>query len=188
MAQQTQTRITTTEYYDLPAYKENDFIQLIAGEVIIPMPPIVKHQIIVSTILVLLSKIAETIGGLAIVAPTEVKLDDENVFEPDVFYIVPENMSIAEQDEKRIVGAPDLIVEVLSPSTARYDRQQKYLAYQEHGVREYWIVDPVHETIEVWTLSDEARFELQGAFSAGDTFTSTCLQADISADNIFATK
>lgn len=185
MTQPTRTRIRAMDYFQLPEYAEHDLIQLIDGEVVISMPPILKHQAIVGEILFLLMTIARLQQGKAYTSPVEVYLDEDNVYEPDVVYISSENMSIAQQDEKRIVGAPDLIVEVLSPSTAKYDRQEKYNAYQQHDVREYWIVDPLHDTIEVWTLTDE-RFQRQGAYGTNDTFNSVVLGQTVDVEPLFA--
>ncbi len=184
MVQPTQTRIRADEYYALPEYEQQDLIQLIDGEVVIGMPPILKHQRIVREILILLGLLARQKGGEVFDSPVEVRLDDENIFEPDVLYIAPENLSIAQQDEKRILGAPDLVVEVLSPSTAKYDRQEKYQAYERHGVREYWIVDPLHEVLEIWNL-EEGRFSRQGVYADEDTFESHVLGETISLKDIF---
>jgi Uma2 family endonuclease len=185
MVQAPRTRINAQEYFQLPEYKQHDLIQLIDGEVVIAMPPILKHQAIVKKILFLLMQMETQQGGVAYVAPTEVRLDAENVVEPDVLYITPDNLSIARQDDKRIMGAPDLVVEVLSPGTARYDRQQKYRAYEKHGVREYWIIDPSHETLEVWTRGSQAQFQRVGAFAAGDTFQSAVLDQAIEVAPFF---
>lgn len=185
MVQPTRTRITASEYYQLPEYEQHDLIQLINGEVIIGMPPILKHQLLVKKILVLLAQVEAQKGGVAFTAPTEVRLDDENTFEPDVFYILPSNLSITQQDEKRIIGAPDLVVEVLSPRTAKYDRQEKYQAYEKHGVDEYWIVDPVHEVVEVWNLGEAGRYIRLGAFAGDDTFDSAVLGERINVKAIF---
>ena len=184
MVQPSRTRIRASEYYDLPEYEQHDLIQLIDGEVVIGMPPILKHQLLIKKILLLLAQVEAKKGGVAFVAPTEVRLDDENIFEPDVLYIAPENLAIAQQDEKRIIGAPDLVVEVLSPSTAKYDRQEKYLAYERHGVREYWIVDPAYEVVELW-VSEEGRFSRQGAFAGEETFKSRTLDQAIAVKDIF---
>ena len=184
MVQQTiQTGISAGEYYQLPEYEQHDLIQLIDGKVIIGMPPIPKHQRIVGKILFLLMTIANKKGGEALTSPIEVYLDEHNVFEPDVLYLKPD--SACEVGEKRLTGAPDLVVEVLSPSTAKYDRQQKYQSYEQHGVSEYWIVDPVHETVEVWVLGDE-KFQRQGAYAAADTFKSAVLGEDVTLKGIFA--
>jgi Uma2 family endonuclease len=89
----------------------------------------------------------QTAWGKAFIAPVELYLDEHNIHEPDVLYLSPDTRCKVE--EKRLRGAPELVIEVLSPRTARYDRQEKYRAYEQHQVSEYWIVDPVHETVEV---------------------------------------
>ena len=79
------------------------------------------------------------------IAPLDVHLADHSIVQPDVIYVAPGNRFII-QDWIR--GAPDLVVEVLSPSTSRRDRMHKLRLYAESGVKEYWIVDPVSEVIE----------------------------------------
>jgi Uma2 family endonuclease len=185
MVESTPTRIKASEYYQLPEYEQHELIQLINGEVIIGMPPILKHQLLIKKILLLLAQVETQKGGVAFTAPTEVRFDENNIFEPDVLYIKPENIGIAQQDEKRIIGAPNLVVEVLSPSTARFDRQEKYHAYERHGVDEYWIVDPVHETIEVWTLGESKQFVRQGAYGKTGTFESATLGTTVTVEAIF---
>lgn len=184
MIQPTRTRINSTEYYALPEYAEHELIQLIDGEVIVGLPPIPRHQDIIREILILLGLIARKTGGIAYTAPIEVYLDEHNIFEPDVLYLKPDSQCVV--GEKRLTGAPDLVVEVLSPGTAKYDRQQKYEAYQRHGVGEYWIVDPVHEVSEVCTLGDDGLFKRLGAFAGDDIFKSATLGEDVSVKPIFA--
>ena len=185
MVESTSTRIKASEYYQLPEYERHDLIQLINGEVVIGMPPILKHQLLIKKLLLLLAQVEAQQGGVAFTAPTEVRFDEHNIFEPDLIYISPENISIAQQDEKRIMGAPDLVAEVLSPSTAKFDRQDKYQAYERHGVGEYWIVDPVHETIEVWTLDENTQFSRQGAYGKTGTSQSVTLQTIVEVKAIF---
>lgn len=183
MLQPTQTRISAADYYQLPEYDQHDLIQLIDGEVVIDMPPVPKHQRIVREVFFLLISISKNKGGEALSAPIEVQLDEHNVFEPDVLYLKPDSRCVV--GDKRLTGAPDLVVEVLSPATARYDRQQKYEAYQARGVGEYWIVDPAHEVIEVWTLGENGAFQRQGAFAGENTFHSTVLAETIAVKAIF---
>lgn len=182
MAQPTQTRIHAADYYQLPEYEQHDLIQLIEGEVIISMPPIPRHQEIVMAILSLLLPLAKQLGGKVWAAPIEVYLDEHNIYEPDVFYLSA--TSRCKREAKRLVGPPELVIEVLSPGTARYDRREKYKAYEQHQVNEYWIVDPVHETVEVWQLVD-ARFDRLGAYAGEDTFLSPVLDETISVQAIF---
>ena len=78
----------------------------------------------------------EAVGGEALAAPMDVHLADHTVAQPDVLYVSPERQEIL---QTWIEGAPDLVVEVLSPSTARMDRLLKLNRYAEAGVREYWL-------------------------------------------------
>lgn len=176
-------RIQAEDYYQLPVYSQTDFIQLIDGEVITPMPPIPKHQAIVGEILFLLMTLARRLGGKAFTSPIEVYLDEYNIYEPDVLYLTPDSNCIIE--EKRLRGAPELVVEVLSPSTAKHDRQEKYIAYEKHGVHEYWIVDPAHDTLEMW-VNKNGTFERQGVYGKEDSFQSSILGEEISLEGIFA--
>jgi Uma2 family endonuclease len=182
MTIQSKIRITATTYYQLPEYAEHDLIQLIDGEVIIGMPPIPKHQRLVRDILFLFTTIARQQGGEAFASPIEVYFDEDNVFEPDVLYLTTDTKCKVET--KRLRGAPELIVEVLSPSTAKFDRQEKYQVYEKHGVQEYWIVDPLHEVLEVWTR-DADKFVRQGVYGVDDTFQSQTLAATVTLKAIF---
>jgi len=165
-------RITADEYFDSPAYAEHDFMQLIDGEMVIAMPPLPVHQLIVANILVMLWTYAKQHGGKAFVSPVEVRLDDGNVFEPDVLYLAPDTQCVV--DSKRLIGAPDLVAEALSPSTAKYDRAAKFRAYQAAGVREYWIVDPSNVCLEIY-IQDGGRFVQYGIYEPRDMFTSPTL-------------
>jgi Uma2 family endonuclease len=78
-----------------------------------------------------------------------------------------------------------LIIEVLSPSTARQDKVTKFALYERHGVRVYWIADPKYRNIEVWSLAD-GRYTRLGLFSGNDTFTSPVLGQTIEVKDIFA--
>jgi Uma2 family endonuclease len=182
MVQPTTTRIGAAEYFNLPEYAEHNLIQLIDGEVVIGMPPLFKHQLISSEIHFYLKAIAKQTGGRAVSAPTQVYLGENNIYEPDVIYLKPDTS--CGSDEKGLVGSPDLVVEILSPSTAKYDRVQKYNAYEASGVGEYWIVDPAHGTVEVWTQG-EAGFAKQGTYATGDTFKSRTLAEDVAVKPFF---
>jgi Uma2 family endonuclease len=100
-------------------------------------------------------------------------MDAENVPQPDVLWVVPESQCVPE-GTKRLRGAPDLIVEVLSPGTARLDKSTKFLLYERHGVREYWIADPKHRQLEVWTLVN-GEYMQQGVYRPDETFVSVVL-------------
>lgn len=185
MAQVTQSRITAKDYFQLPEHAELDLIQLIDGQVIIGNTPIIKHQLILGNILVMLADYAKKAGGETLMLPTEVYIDTYNVYEPDVFYMAPNGQCTV--DELRVTGAPELVVEILSPSTAKHDRSTKYNAYERNGVQEYWIVDPAYELVEVWTQGDSG-FVRQGAYDTEDTFESSVLKETINVAEIFDVK
>lgn len=182
MAIQSQSRISASTYYQLPEYQQEDGIELIQGEVILELPPNPSHQEIVGEILYWLMTIARRIRGHAFTSPIEVYFDEYNIFEPDALFLLPD--SSCQIEEKRLVGAPDLVVEVLSPSTAKYDRQEKYQIYEQHGVGEYWIVDPIYQVVEVWVLKDDA-FVRQGAYGIEDTVLCSTLNESILVADIF---
>ena len=80
--------------------------------------------------------------------PIDVYLEEEETYQPDIIFISKEKSEIVKED--KIEGSPDLIIEILSPSTAYYDLVHKKEIYAKHGVKEYWIVDPMKKKIEVY--------------------------------------
>lgn len=106
--------------------------------------------------------------------PTDVRFSECHNYDVPDHVVQPDLMVVCNTkqiSEKSVNGAPDLIVEILSPSTALKDRNVKYNLYEKFGVREYWIVDPIHMTVEVYALVNE-RFIRIGNFGQGDTILS----------------
>ncbi len=124
---------------DYMALPDEPRCELIRGRFYLSPSPIVLHQLIVGYLHRLFLDAADRTGGTAIVAPMDVHLADHSVVQPDVIYVSPERGEIVQD---WMEGAPDLLVEVLSPSTASRDRVHKLDLYATAGVREYWIVDP----------------------------------------------
>lgn len=109
-------------------------------------------------------------AGKAYSAPIDVVLGSlATPVQPDVCFIIKSRLDIVKK--KRIEGAPDIIVEVLSPSNWLVDRRTKLELYAKAGVREYWIIDPEARTIELFVLREE-RYELRGKFGVGETVRS----------------
>ena len=90
-------------------------------------------------------------------APIDVRLGDHTLV-PDIVFVSRDRLSIVGQ--KAIVGAPDLVVEILSPSTRRRDLGRKEELYAEYGIREYWVVDPKARSVSVYVLRDGRYKEL----------------------------
>ena len=111
--------------------------------------------------------------GLAVLSPLDVYIDGANVVQPDVFWIHKDNQRCVHRDGYWH-GAPDLVVEALSPATEKRDRGAKFRIYRQSGVREYWIADPRARFIEVFTRQDD-QFVQQGLYGEGETFTSPVL-------------
>jgi Uma2 family endonuclease len=101
--------------------------------------------------------------------PRDVELAPNVVVQPDVFVLLNDNLQ--KITEARVICAPDLAIEISSPSTAIHDRHRKYVAYARAGVKEYWIADPKAHTIEVLFLEDGA-YRSAGVFSGEQTLPS----------------
>jgi Uma2 family endonuclease len=149
-------------YADYARTPEGAGYQLLEGDIVMAPAPHAGHQRIAARIVhALLNHVVG--GGLGEVyfAPFDVYLDDENVVQPDILFISKERLPIVE--EKYIKGPPDLVVEILSESSSRRDLIQKRELYARFGVREYWIVSPGEECIDVFILAG-ADYRLERAF------------------------
>jgi Uma2 family endonuclease len=137
--------------------------QLINYDLVMSPSPIPLHQQIVFALseVIVLYNIKIGRKGQWIYAPADVKFDEGNILQPDILYIAEERKS--ELIKERIEGAPDLVMEILSPSTAYYDLRQKKNIYEKYGVKEYIIVDPIEQSAELYALKDGAYYLHQKA-------------------------
>jgi Uma2 family endonuclease len=161
-------RMTAGEFLALP---ETMAIQeLLDGEVYMALPPTVEHQSASMNIIALLLKMIP--GGRLFHAPIGVYLDDANIPEPDVFWLSADHLG--QIKARYIEGAPDLVVEIFSASTAKRDKdkEDKFHLYEKHGVREYWMVDPSNEYVEVYMLN-EGLLVRRSVYEKTDSFTSS---------------
>ena len=141
---------------DYLALPEEPGVELIYGRFYMSPSPTRLHQIVVLLLWRILDEIAQDHGGEALAAPLDVTLADHSVVQPDVLYLSAENR---EQASERVEGAPDLVVEVLSPATVQRDRGEKLQLYAASGIREYWLVDPQARQIE-FLIAREGRFQV----------------------------
>jgi Uma2 family endonuclease len=143
--------------------------ELIDGEHIVSAAPIVKHQRVALNIAFIIMAFVRPRGlGEVFMAPVDVVFSDFDVVEPDVLYVAARNARRVGEDF--VEGAPDLVVEVLSPSSRRIDKIRKFRLYEAHGVQEYWLANPETDTMEVYRLTPGGRLVLQATLSlaAGD--------------------
>jgi Uma2 family endonuclease len=133
--------------------------ELYDGEVFVVPAPFLRHQIVQHRIAEMIYGYADRHGGVAGQAPLDIVFSEHNALQPDVVYFSPDRAHLV--DINRVIrDAPNLCVEVLSPSTAATDRGKKMQTFARYGVREYWIVDPVAESIEIYEL-DGAAYDLR---------------------------
>lgn len=146
------TRHTIEDYYALP---DEQRVELIDGIFYDMSAPSMVHQLILGTLFVLFDRCAEKHGGTCDVymAPCDVRLDMDNytMVQPDILVICRDYDAAA----IRFEGAPDLCVEILSPSTRSKDMFLKLYKYQNAGVREYWVVDPKYRTVTVHHFTED---------------------------------
>ncbi|MEW6425970.1 MAG: Uma2 family endonuclease [Bacillota bacterium] len=141
-------RYTYEDYCLLP---EGSPYQLIGGELVMTPSPTPYHQMVSMKLkLKMAGFVLEKGLGIVLDAPLDVYLEETETYQSDIIFISNERLPIIE--EKLIKGAPDLVVEILSPGTGYYDLRSKYKVYEKSGVREYWIVDPQCKSVQVFCL------------------------------------
>lgn len=143
------SKLSIDEYSDLP--KDGKRYEIIDGELYVSPAPVPRHQKISIRLVHYLYEALELSGkGELYAAPTDVIFDRFNICQPDLIYVARENVEIIGADA--IEGPPDLLVEILSPSTRRTDVLIKSTLYARFGVRFYWLVDPDIDQIEFFRL------------------------------------
>ena len=139
--------LTNEEYFALP--ESNLHIELFEGRVMMAPSPTPDHQEMALDIAVALRACAEKAKGAAYIAPLDIEVGPGMVYQPDAMYFAPGN--VPERGDVRVDRVPDIVVEVLSPGTRRYDLVEKMPNYAKAGVRECWVVDPLGRTVEVYS-------------------------------------
>ena len=175
-------KFTVNDYMSLPNDKRG---QLLDGDMIWAASPTTRHQTIAQRITLVLQEfvVANSLGRFWF-APLDVVLSDHDVAQPDILFVSNERSSIV--TDANIQGAPDLVVEILSPGTVEYDRGYKLALYGRHGVREYWLVDPDANTVEVLTLGDQG-LALTATYGRGESLASPIFEGmSLEMDRVFS--
>ncbi|MDI6631248.1 MAG: Uma2 family endonuclease [Bacillota bacterium] len=181
IASTTEKTCTYEDYRKLP---EGAPYQLIGGELVLTPAPGTYHQIIAMKLGVQMANfVSGKERGMVLFAPVDVYLEETETYQPDIIFIARERMEIIEP--ARISGAPDLVVEILSPTTAYYDLRKKYKVYERTGVKEYWIVDPEEKSVQVF-LPKEGKFILDQEVAGQGVVSSRILEGfTVSLESIF---
>ena len=174
-------KLTYEDYRKTP---EDERCELLDGELVMAATPNIAHQRVSGRLELHLRAFVQEKGlGEVFDAPTDVVLSDTDVVQPDLLFISKGRADIITADN--VQGAPDLVVEVLSPTTARRDWRDKLDLYSKHGVREFWLVDP--QTEIVWVLlPNEGSLEIANIYGEGDTLASSTLEGfTLGLDELF---
>ena len=158
------------DYFSLP--DTNRYVELSDGRIIMPPHPTFSHQEALKRLFLRLQAFVEKNNlGIVQIAPLPVRLWPGKIREPDIFFIGKEH---SDRIGERVCGVPDLVVEVISSSTERTDRVEKFLEYAKAGIREYWLIDPEKKTVEVYSLRG-GDYILLGKYSGSQVATSEML-------------
>jgi Uma2 family endonuclease len=171
-------------YDDLAGFPDDNLRrELIGGELVVTPAPRVRHQRAVRRLTVALDAHAERHGGEVFPAPLDVLLTDADVVEPDVLYVAPGNLDRI--GDRFLRGAPDIAVEVSSPSTRRLELVRKRELYERHGVPEYWYVDLDVDRVELYRLDEHGRYPVPVLLGRGDVVTSPLLPGlELAVDDV----
>ncbi len=146
----TQVRLTYEDYVEFPDDKRYEIID---GELYEMTAPTVRHQVLLGNLFIIFKPhVRRQRLGSVYMAPIDVIFAENDIAQPDLVFVSESRRNIIQ--DHAIVGAPDLVIEILSPSTAAHDRNRKADLYARYGVAEYWMVHPETETVEVRRLRD----------------------------------
>jgi Uma2 family endonuclease len=171
---------TEEDYFKLP--ETNKIIELSEGRLIITPAPTDKHQEISANLFLLIGNyvLSNNFGKIRY-APLDVKLWKDKIRQPDIVFMSNEHK---DRITEKWWGVPDLVVEILSETTGKEDRTEKYFEYARAGVLEYWIIDPFKQSIEIFALVNGA-YEIFGKWCIGETAKSKLLKDfEVNVDDV----
>lgn len=139
---------------------EGTMCQIINNALVMSPSPLDIHQVIIQEIFVEISLLLrKTKAGYVRISPYDVHLSKSNILQPDICFITEENKNNI--GKKGLTGAPDLVIEILSPGTKKYDLTDKKEIYQNYGVKEYFIVEPTTRKVISFVLKNNKYIELE---------------------------
>ena len=173
----------TYTYADYLRWQLSEKVELIKGRIfrMAPAPHIITHQFLSQSIEEQFTRCLKGHSCRMVHAPADVKLarknpatgeEETSVVQPDIFVVCDRSKLVTGV----CLGAPDLVVEILSPGNRPVEMQEKYDLYEENSVREYWIVEPAYRTATVYVLNNEGKYTRYGVFNDTETLTSPTLE------------
>lgn len=187
MVELLERKITVQEFREME-FPENDpfTYELINGILMKKQAPTSKHQTAVTKILFAFEMVVQTHDkGFAFTSPIDVFFDNNNNTQPDVLFIKKERGFLIDPNNG-IVGSPDIIVEVISPSSVKTDKKDKKEMYLKFGVKEFWLVDPLYQTLSLYILNID-QYELkQELFTEGKIESTVLPELNLDLKQVFA--
>jgi Uma2 family endonuclease len=174
---------TYADYAALP--EDGNRYEIVEGVLYVAPAPLMAHQGAGRWFTYHLTAHVQLAGlGHVFSAPCDVELTPGRVVQPDLVVVLKEHVDII--TESRIVGVPDLVIEIASPGTVGYDRREKQDLYERAGVPELWHADPAARTVDVLLL-EEGRYRSAGVFAGAATLPSRVLpELPVQVEQFFA--
>ncbi len=174
-------KLTYEDYRKTP---EDERYELIDGELIMAAAPNTAHQTTQTKLGWRMASTVETEGlGYVFFTPCDVVLSEHTTLQPDLIFVSNENAGII--TDANIQGAPDMVVEIISPSSTGRDWTTKRDLYARYGIKEYWLIDPINRTLWIMRLRD-GYLELAGTYREGDTVTASTIKGfSVNLSDIF---
>lgn len=179
MTDQATVRMTIAEYQQLPESTLHQ--ELINGALFVAPAPKEDHQAASTELIYFIRSIVGKRGKVRH-QPTDVYINPSTVLQPDVFWADDGGLCVL-GDDGYWHGAPELVIEIVSPGTEARDRGVKYDLYEQAGVYEYWLVNPSERFLEVYVRRAD-RLQRQGVYRADDRFNSPILQTSVPVHQI----
>lgn len=170
-------------YQDLAELPDDGLrYEVLQGELIVSPAPTPRHQAVIARLIARIDELTGQSRGVVLPSPIDVELSENDIVQPDLVFVTTDRIGIV--TKSHVVGAPDIVFEVLSPSTRRIDLIRKASLYARAGVGEYWIVDPETESIEVRAGNEQIA---SGRFADHDVVVSRAVPGlEIALDRVFA--
>ncbi|MBC7920735.1 MAG: Uma2 family endonuclease [Ferruginibacter sp.] len=177
-------RYTYADYRSLDV-DDNYLYELIDGELVKKSAPSPQHQLISGNLYSLLkSFVVAKQAGKVLYAPVDVFVDDYNAPQPDLLYISQTHLEYITPDG--IFGPPDLVVEIVSPTSISRDYVKKLRIYERFGVAEYWIVNPNYRSVEVYQLINQEYNLVSSAVETGKVQSKVLTGLELNINEVFA--
>lgn len=178
------TRYTYADYRNLDV-DDNYLYELIDGELVRRSAPSPQHQLISGNLYSLLKGfVVAKQPGKVLYAPVDVFVDDYNAPQPDLLYISQAHLAYITADG--VFGPPDLVVEIVSPTSISRDYVKKLRIYERFGVPEYWIVNPNHRAVEAYQLINQEYNLFSSATETGKVQSRVLFGLELDVNEVFA--